>query len=121
MHFFVENKGGKAMDKRTAICDYLKSYCVGKENAVFSSKLEKLFCTNGRAIRKYVNSLRRDGYLICSDEKGYYYAETQMEVDATVKRLHSQMINMSGAKKGMLYASANMKFEDVREEKFDDN
>lgn len=93
------------MDKRTAICNYLEKHCIGRENAIFSSELEELFCTNGRGIRRYINSLRRDGFPICSDEKGYYYAESQKEIDETIKRLNSQMINMSGARNGMLYAS----------------
>ena len=31
------------MDKRTAICNYLKKHHTGKENAVFSRELERLF------------------------------------------------------------------------------
>ena len=93
------------MDKHTAICNYLKKHHTGKTNAVHSNELEKLFDMTGRNIRYVVNHLRKEGFPICSDEDGYYYAETQAEINATVKRLNEFLTRVSNARTGMLYAS----------------
>ena len=93
------------MDKRTAICNYLKKYHTGKENAVFSRELERLFSMDGRTLRRKISSLRQDGHPICSDETGYYYAESQKEINATICRLNTLVMKISNARTGMLYAS----------------
>ena len=93
------------MDKRTAICNYLKKYHTGKENAVFSRELERLFSIDGRTLRRKISSLRQDGHPICSDETGYYYAESQKEINATICRLNTLVTKISNARTGMLYAS----------------
>ena len=49
--------------------------------------------------------MRQDGFPICSDEDGYYYAESQSEVNATVCRLNTLVSKISNARTGMLYAS----------------
>ena len=93
------------MDKRTAICNYLKKYHTGKENAVFSRELERLFSMDGRTLRRKISSLRQDGHPICSDETGYYYAGSQKEINATICRLNTLVTKISNARTGMLYAS----------------
>lgn len=93
------------MDKKTAICNYLKKYHTGKDNAVFSRELERLFSLDGRTLRRKISSLRQDGYPICSDETGYYYAETQKEINATVCRLNELVAHISNSRTGLLYAS----------------
>ena len=64
------------MDKETAICQYLKKHHTGGERAVYSRELQRLFSIDGRGLRRKINSLRQDGYPICSDERGYYYADS---------------------------------------------
>ena len=59
------------MDKKKAICEYLRKNHVGKEKAIHSKELEKLFMLDGRNIRRKISSLRQDGFPICSDESGY--------------------------------------------------
>ena len=93
------------MDKCTAICAYLKKYHTGKERAVYSRELQRLFSLDGRNLRRKINRLRQEGYPICSDENGYYYAENQQEVNDTVCRLNQQITMISNARTGMLYAS----------------
>lgn len=93
------------MDKRTALCGYLKQYHTGKENAVYSRELERLFSMDGRTLRRKISSLRREGHPICSDARGYYYAASQQEIDATVCRLNQLVLQISTARNGMLYAS----------------
>ena len=58
------------MDKKTAICQYLKKYHTGGERAVYSRELQRLFSIDGRGLRRKINSLRQDGYPICSDKRG---------------------------------------------------
>lgn len=93
------------MDKRTAICNYLKKYHTGRDKAVYSRELERLFSLDGRTLRRKISSLRQDGYPICSDETGYYYAENQKEINATICRLNTLVMRISNARTGMLYAS----------------
>lgn len=93
------------MDKKTAICNYLKKYHSGKDNAVLSRELERLFSLDGRTLRRKISSLRQDGHPICSDETGYYYAETQKEINATVCRLNELVTHISNSRTGLLYAS----------------
>ncbi len=93
------------MDKKTAICEYLKKYHTGKKKAVFSAELERLFSMDGRTLRRKISSLRQDGYPICSDETGYYYADNQKEINDTVCRLNELVTKISNARTGLLYAS----------------
>ena len=66
------------MDKRTAICEFLRKHHTGKDKAIYSRELERLFSLDGRTLRRKISSLRQDGFPICSDETGYYYAETRL-------------------------------------------
>lgn len=93
------------MDKRTAICEYLKKHHTGKDKAIYSRELERIFSLDGRTLRRKISSLRQDGFPICSDETGYYYAETQAEINETVCRLNALVLRISNARTGMLYAS----------------
>ena len=93
------------MDKRTAICEFLRKHHTGKDKAIYSRELERLFSLDGRTLRRKISSLRQDGFPICSDETGYYYAETQKEINDTVCRLNSLVLRISNARTGMLYAS----------------
>ena len=93
------------MDKKTAICEYLKKNHTGKEKAVYSVELERLFSMDGRTLRRKISSLRQDGYPICSDETGYYYADNQKEINDTVCRLNELVTKISNARTGLLYAS----------------
>ena len=63
------------MDKKTAISEYLRRYHRGKEKAIYSQELQRLFSIDGRNLRRKISSLRQDGVPICSGETGYYYAD----------------------------------------------
>ncbi len=93
------------MDRRTAICMFLQRHHKGKENAIHSKEIEKLFGISNRTVREYVTKLRKEGYPICSDNTGYYYANTQEEINETIKRLNEFITRVSNARTGMLYAS----------------
>lgn len=93
------------MDIKTAICEYLRQNHVGAEEAVCSRELERLFSLSGRTLRRKINSLRQDGFPICSGSTGYYYASSQQEINGTVCRLNELILKISNARTGLLYAS----------------
>lgn len=92
------------MDKKSAICVYLKNNHTGKSRAIHSRDLQRLFSIDGRTLRRKVSALRQDGYPICSDETGYYYADNQMEINNTVCRLNGLVTQISNARTGLLFA-----------------
>ena len=67
------------MDRKKAICEYLRQNHIGKEKAIHSKELEKLFMLDGRNIRRKISALRQDGFPICSDETGYCYEGIQCQ------------------------------------------
>ena len=93
------------MDKKSAICMYLKNNHTGKSRAIHSRDLQRLFSIDGRTLRRKVSALRQDGYPICSDETGYYYADNQQEINKTVRRLNGMVTGVSNARTGLLFAS----------------
>lgn len=93
------------MDKKKAICEYLRKNHIGKGNAIHSKELEKLFLLDGRNIRRKISALRQDGFPICSDETGYYYADNQKEINTTVCQLNELVTKVSNARTGLLFAS----------------
>lgn len=93
------------MDKKKAICEYLRKDHTGRERAVHSKELQIIFKLDGRSIRRIISSLRQDGHPICSDESGYYYADNQQEINNTVARLNELVTKISNARTGLLFAS----------------
>ncbi len=93
------------MEHPYAICAYLKKYHVGKENAVHSKDLQRVFSVQGSTLRRNINILRQSGCPICSDQNGYYYAENQKEINDTVLRLNTLVTEISNPRTGMLYES----------------
>lgn len=92
-------------DKKSAICIYLKEHHRGKAKAIHSQDLQRLFSIDGRNLRRKISSLRQDGFPICSDENGYYYADNQKEINKTVCRLNGMVTGVSNARTGLLFAS----------------
>ena len=93
------------MNKKEAICEYLRKNHSGKDKAVHSKELEKLFLVDGRNLRRKISSLRQDGVPICSDASGYYYAGSQEEINSTVCRLNELVTKISNARTGLLFSS----------------
>jgi len=91
---------GAPIDK--ALCEYLKKYRRGQESAASSKELEAAFHVKGTELRRAVNRLRCDGYPICSDTTGYFYAARQSEVRATVAQLTGRISKIAAATKGLL-------------------
>lgn len=76
----------------------------GQRNAVKSPVLEARFHISGKKVRDTVNTLRRSGYPVCSDENGYYYAETTLEIAATVNQLSGRIAGIEAARNGLIGA-----------------
>ena len=93
------------MDRKKAICEYLRRNHMGKDKAIHSKELEELFLLDGRTVRRKISSLRQDGFPICSDETGYYYVDSQNEINHTVCRLNELVTKISNARTGLLFAS----------------
>jgi biotin operon repressor len=91
------------MDK-DALLLFLKQRHTGRQNAVTSPVLEAQFRVSGPKVRAAINELRRGGHPICSDESGYYYAETEAELNATIRQLSSRISKIAGAKNGLVRA-----------------
>lgn len=85
---------------------YLKINHTGGEKAVQSRELENKFQVSSRNIRNIVNELRCEGYPICSDENGYYYAENKEEILKSIYQLDSRMGKIAEAKNGLVNSLA---------------
>lgn len=89
-----------------AFCEYLAKYYRGADNPVSSKTLEAVFHVKGTEIRRMVNSLRSKGEPICSDDNGYFYADTQHEINATIAQLSSRIDKIAQARDGLLNRTA---------------
>lgn len=58
----------------------------GQSNAIHLSELIKLTELENRLVRKEIERLRRAGYVIVSDNNGYYFPETVQELSRYIKR-----------------------------------
>lgn len=84
-----------------AILRFLRSEAYGKEKACKSRDICKIFNITGVMLRSIVHEWRRQGFPICSDESGYYYARTQEELERTIKQLTSRAKKISEAVDGL--------------------
>ena len=97
------------MSKEKEIYDYLIKNHKGKSNAIHSKDLEKHFKICPRTVRTYINSLRKSGLPICSDDAGYWVATNPKEVNKTVKRLGDFAGEVNNARTGLAYATIHMR------------
>ncbi len=93
------------MNKTVLICTYLKGEHQGKSKAVHSRELERLFSIDSRSMQRVIHYLRKQGHPICSSEIGYFYAETQQEINETVRRMNTLMRSISKTCNNLLSAS----------------
>ena len=115
------------MNKEKEIYEYFKQNHTGKENAVFSKELEQRFSLSGRALRRVISALRKEGRPICSGCSGYYLGSNQKEVVGTAAWLNEltngiadaqdnmEKIDLEAKKKGVkiiMIVQAPLLFED---------
>ena len=91
---------------KESVYAYLEGSCRGRRRAVSSQRLEQKLNLSGNAIRKQVNTLRRDGEPIASSGKGYFYAENADEVYATIRSLKKMRRGLDAAIEGLEMALA---------------
>lgn len=86
------------------VADYLRAFCKGEQAAVTSRTLEVVFCIRGPDLRRCINRLRGEGIPICSFDSGYYYAETEDELNRTIRQLRSRIGKIAYAERGLTRA-----------------
>lgn len=91
------------MEKET-ILEHLKRYHLGERNATTSRELEAAFDLRGKELRDLVNTLRRSGEPIASSGAGYFYAETEQEVRATIAHMTHRIGGIAAAIRGLTQA-----------------
>ena len=91
-------------NKKDDILEYMRKYHCGRRNAVHSKELQEIFKLDDRAVRRKISALRQEGHPICSGDMGYYYAESQKEINSTVNRLNDLVTGVANARTGLLYA-----------------
>ena len=87
------------------LCSFLQDLHRGERDAIHSCDLEDLYNITGSQLRYAINRLRSTGYPICSSDAGYFYANTQEEIESTIRRLNANVSAMSRARNGLLYAT----------------
>ena len=85
---------------------YIRRMHTGRDYAVSSPELERRFGLRGATLRKHINTLRCRGYPICSDESGYYYAASYMELSDTIRQLNSRIVKIAQARNGLIRAGS---------------
>ena len=63
-----------------------------------------LFQIRGPDLRRTINCLRGDGIPICSSDSGYYYADTEEELQRTIRQLRSRIKKIAHAERGLTKA-----------------
>ncbi len=97
------------MNKEQKLYEYLEKHHIGHDNAVHSRKLEKKFDICPRTVRTYINSLRKSGYPVCSDDKGYWIAKDPKEAFKSAKRWGDFASEVNNAKTGLAVAAIQMR------------
>ena len=92
------------MENIHPITEHLKEYHTGERNIVSSRELEIAFQIRGPELRTVINAERGKGFPICSTDKGYFYAETEEELQRTIRQLRSRIRKIAHAERGLIKA-----------------
>ena len=92
------------MENIRPITEHLKEYHTGERNIVSSRELETAFQIRGPELRTVINTERGKGFPICSTDKGYFYAETEEELQRTIRQLRSRIKKIAHAECGLTKA-----------------
>lgn len=97
------------MNKEQKLYDYLEKHHIGRDMAVHSKKLEKKFDICPRTVRTYINNLRKSGYPVCSDGKGYWIAKDPKEAIKSAKHWGDFATEVNNARTGLTVAAIQMR------------
>ena len=89
------------VDINERLLNYLRNNHRGAGKAIQSKSLALRLQISGRKIRDVVNTLRCEGYPICSDDGGYYYAANRQDVMRSIRQLNSRIEKIAEAKDGL--------------------
>lgn len=79
------DRKGEVMGQHEKIAGLLK---VGRDNAIPMNELLKLTgYKSGRGLREQIDRERRNGTVICSDERGYWLPGDRSEIEKFVQRM----------------------------------
>jgi hypothetical protein len=92
----------KISKKAQILAEYLMEFADGEQNAITAKKLRAMGFGDGVHIRAIVNSLRVNGYPICSSKNGYFFAHNKAEILQTVNNLRSRMKSIREAYFGLM-------------------
>lgn len=107
-------EAGTKEEKKEALSDMLRNNHRGVENAVFSRILEECLGIGGRDVRRIISELRKEGKPICSDyHKGYYYAESEADIEDAVKGLKEHAKGVSDTVKNLNVAKVKQPDEEI--------
>jgi len=95
--------------KEEMIYAYLMKNHQGRKQAVHSKELEDRFGIGSRTVRTYISSLRKAGFPICSNEKGYWIGMNPKEINGTIKRLGDFTREVDNARTGLAFATIQMR------------
>ena len=65
----------------------LQTCFVGRDNQIKSADLACLFGLDSKLIQELIHTLRHEGYPICGDHDGYFYASCDADIEDTAKWL----------------------------------
>jgi len=89
------------MTVKKKILNYLREHHVGADNALLGKRHGSIFGLTNLLLRKNINGLRVEGYPVCSDSNGYFYAGCPEEIDVSIAHLASRSREMARAKEGL--------------------
>lgn len=72
----------------------MKAFYRGEKNIVKAQELGARLERNSETVRGYINELRKEGVPICSSKHGFYYAETETDIMATINHLEGRALDM---------------------------
>lgn len=94
---------------KSQIKQFLEKNCRGAENSITSSDLQIIIGCKGTEVRTCINELRQEGVPICSWRMGYYFADTEDDVRATIKQMQGRIKKMNQAINGLKEYAGELK------------
>ena len=84
---------------------YMKRYHTGSEKAIKTDELAEIYKLEPRTLQSMVHRLRLDGYPICGDQNGYFYASGPDDIKYTAKWLMNMGLQVQNTACAMLMAA----------------
>ena len=79
----------KKKDFKKDFTVFLKMFHTGMESAIKSSELAYIFGIEPETVQYLIHNLRLEGFPICGDFKGYFYASSDDDIRYTARWLMS--------------------------------